>query len=133
MGSAFGSVISGQDDMRTAMLKATSDIVSTLLDRAIAGMLSASATSGAPPPIAIALAAAGAAAIKGLFAKLIGGGSGGGGASRVSSGATRSSSNYTNTAQNSTPIPSFQIKGQDLWVVFNNYTQANKYTSAVGG
>ena len=133
IGSAFGSVISGQEDMRTAMLKATSDIVSTLLDRAIAGMLSASATSGAPPPIALALAAAGAAAIKGLFAKLIGGGRGGGGSTSLSSSATRSSTNLTKTAQNSTsPIPSFQIKGQDLWVVFNNFAKANKYTTAGG-
>jgi hypothetical protein len=136
IGNAFGNVISGQEDMKTAIIRATTEILKQFLARAIGGMISSAATSGAPPPIAIALAAAGAGAISAMFSKLTGKARGGsvGGAS-ISSGATRSSSNFSSatSAQNSQIIPNFKIQGQDLWVIFNNYTSNNKYTSAIGG
>jgi hypothetical protein len=67
------------------MKKLTADLLKTLLARALGGIIASAATSGGPPPVAIALAAAGVAAISAMFAK-IGGPSGGsvGGGSAVS-------------------------------------------------
>lgn len=70
VGDALGSAISGQQKFSDAMRRLTADLLKMFLQRALAGIISSAATSGGPPPVAIALAAAGVAAISAMFAKI---------------------------------------------------------------
>jgi hypothetical protein len=111
------------------MKKLTGELVKIFLQRALAGIISSAATSGGPPPVAIALAAAGVAAISAMFAKIgaSGGSSGGGG----SIGAGR-----VNTAKIDTPIASassrvdfdatFRLEGDTLVAAVNNTQNQNE-------
>lgn len=55
------------------------------------------------------------------------------GVSTSSSTSGYSPSSSFGAAQNSSPQATFQIRGQDLWVVLNNYQNNNRYTSAMNG
>lgn len=70
VGDALGSALSGQQKFSDAMRRLTADLLKLFLQRALAGIISSAATSGGPPPVAIALAAAGVAAISAMFAKI---------------------------------------------------------------
>lgn len=90
VGDALGSAISGQQTFATAMKRLTADLLKTFLARALGGIIASAATSGGPPPVAIALAAAGVAAISAMFAKI------GGPSKSVSGGLASTSSSNSN-------------------------------------
>lgn len=138
---AFGQLATSADGVtafKNALLSTFGDLLQNLGKIAIQTGIGVEAIKKALTSLngGIAIAAGAAlvalgAAVKSRVRNL--GSSSGGGSSSISSSATRSSSYISKTAQNSTsPIPSFQIKGQDLWVVFNNFAKANKYTTAGG-
>lgn len=70
VGDALGAAISGQMSFADAAKKITADLLKTFLARALGGIIASAATSGGPPPVAIALAAAGVAAISAMFSKI---------------------------------------------------------------
>lgn len=84
IGDSVGDVLSGQKTLVQGFKQATAELLKVLLARALGGIISGAATTGAPPPIAIALATAGVAAISALFkaatgvGKSVGGGGSGG-------------------------------------------------------
>lgn len=135
IGDALGQAVAGQITFAQAMKKITADLVKMFLQRALAGIISSAATSGGPPPVAIALAAAGVAAISAMFNKIGATSGGGGGASGISSQASRTSRTMASAteAQDVKVSGAVQIRGQDLWVIFKNTEENNKFLRAQGG
>lgn len=133
IGAALGDALSGQITFAQAMKRLTADLVKMFLQRALAGIISSAATSGGPPPVAIALAAAGVAAISAMFNK-IGATTGGGGAPGIASQArnTGRATASATEAQDVKVTGQIVARGQDLWVILNNYEQNNKFTRANG-
>jgi hypothetical protein len=131
IGNAFGEAASGQKSFVQAAKQATADLVKTLLARALAGIIASAATSGGPPPVAIALAAAGVAAISALFSKFANV-SGGGGGGSLGSGASSSVSRMGSLQPRDQPIfadVEFTIQGNDLVGVLNSQDRRNNRLS----
>lgn len=115
VGDALGAAISGQMSFADAMKKLTADLLKTFLARALGGIIASAATSGGPPPVAIALAAAGVAAISAMFAK-IGGPSKSVGGSLSKSSSTQSVQRLDQQfgAQQIVLAGEFKLRGKDL-------------------
>lgn len=132
IGDALGSALSGQKSFLDAMRQLTADLIKIFLQRALAGIISSAATTGAPPPVALALAAAGMAGISALFSKI--GASGGG----VSAGGGSAGRATTNVGQHgpmrgSEPAiiqAEFTIHGNDLVAIANS---ENNKKNRLGG
>lgn len=120
VGDALGSALSGQASFADAMKKLTADLLKTFLARALGGIIASAATSGGPPPVAIALAAAGVAAISAMFAK-IGGPSSSVSGSVAKPAATPSARKTYNSSDDIVFRAEFYQYGDDLKAVSNNY------------
>lgn len=132
VGDALGAAISGQMSFADAMKKLTADLLKTFLARALGGIIASAATSGGPPPVAIALAAAGVAAISAMFSK-IGGTSksvgGSAGLSRTSSAAQRSEKmGFDKSEQIVLVQGEFVARGPDLVLAINKQNKINQRT-----
>lgn len=134
IGDSLGQAVAGQITFAQAMKKITADLVKMFLQRALAGIISSAATSGGPPPVAIALALAGVAAISAMFSKIgaSGGSSGSSGISSQASKAGRTNIASASEAQDVKVSGSVQVRGQDIWITFKNYEDANKFLKAGG-
>ncbi len=129
IGESLGQAISGQMSFADAMKKLTAQLLQTFLARALGGIIASAATSGGPPPVAIALAAAGVAAISAMFAKI-------GGPSKSVSGSIPTPT--TDRADRMTPLgPSEQIvlvevegkvSGNDIDLVQKRTAKAKQIT-----
>jgi hypothetical protein len=127
IGNAFGQAASGQKTFLQAAKQATAELVKTLLARAMAGIIASAATSGGPPPVAIALAAAGVAAISALFSKFANV-SGGSASGSLSSGATSAATRMGQMEPRTDPVfadVEFTIRGNDLVAVANSQNNRN--------
>jgi hypothetical protein len=126
VGDSLGEALAGQITFAQAAKKITGELIKMFLQRALAGIIASAASSGGPPPVAIALAAAGVAAISAMFAK-IGGPSAsvGGGASGV---ATTNVSRIGNASRSEESVAfnaEFTIHGNDLVAVANSQNNRN--------
>lgn len=131
IGSAFGDAASGQITFAQAAKRATAEIVKTLLARAMAGIIASAATSGGPPPVAIALAAAGVAAIGALFSKFVGvggGGAAGGGASQPAGTNVSRFGSVTRPEDRITFDAKFEIEGNKLVAVASSANNKKQRT-----
>lgn len=129
IGTALGNAIDGTGQFITALITATLKIVEQYALQAMAAGAAAGAEEGAKsgnPIAAVALAAAAVAAMAAIFSNLGAKTGGGGGGSISASSSSRSGiSNLFGSNQTETKI---QIRGQDLWIVLNNYKTATNYT-----
>lgn len=131
VGAALGAAISGQMSFADAMKQLTADLLKTFLARALGGIIASAATSGGPPPVAIALAAAGVAAISAMFAKI-----GGPSKSSVGSGSLKTSSTSSTQRLNKQLDANqivliqgeFKARGTDLVLAINNQNKQNQRT-----
>lgn len=126
VGDSLGDALAGQISFAQAAKKITGELIKMFLQRALAGIIASAASSGGPPPVAIALAAAGVAAISAMFAKIggpsasVGGGASGVATTNVSriGSATRSEDSVAFNAE-------FTIHGNDLVAVTNSQNNRN--------
>lgn len=126
VGDSLGEALAGQITFAQAAKKITGELIKMFLQRALAGIIASAASSGGPPPVAIALAAAGVAAISAMFAKIggpsasVGGGSSGVATTNVSriGSASRSEDSVAFNAE-------FTIHGNDLVAVANSQNNRN--------
>lgn len=123
VGESIGQAISGQKSFSQAMKQLTGDLIKMFLQRALAGIIASAATSGGPPPVAIALAAAGVAAISALFSKATGVSSGGGaGASSPAPARASALSQNSSKGERIDLSGKFRVDGRDLVLAIDNNT-----------
>lgn len=126
VGDSLGEALSGQITFAQAAKRITADLIKMFLQRALAGIIASAATSGGPPPVAIALAAAGVAAISAMFSKIGASSSAGSGGSagvattnvsRIGSASRSEDSNIFDVE--------FTIHGNDLVATLNSQNNRN--------
>lgn len=130
IGNALGSALSGQQSFADAMKRLTADLLKTFLARALGGIIASAATSGGPPPVAIALAAAGVAAISAMFSKI--GGQSKSVSSSLGRGGSSQSSNFERQVSGEQVVlvgGEIKFKGNALVLAFD---KANKEKQRTG-
>jgi hypothetical protein len=132
--SAFGDAASGAESFGDAVLKTLANFAqqfgALLIATGIAKVTFDSFSGPAMIAAGVALVA-GAAAVKGAIDKRPNLSNNSGGSSR-SSGAVNPFSTANGSLQDSAPKLITVIKGQDLWVMLENYQRGNMFTRAVG-
>ena len=131
IGDAFAQAATGQLTFAQAAQRATVGIVKTFAERALAGIIASAATTGGPPPIAIALAAAGVAAIGAMFASIgaksraVAGGGGG-----LSSSASSSANRFTKDTAGVqiTLTGDFKLRGRELALAIDQVNRDKQIT-----
>lgn len=134
VGNSITQVIQHELSLGQAFARVTASILDGIQQRIIANIaLGTSKAFAANPLLGIAVVTAGFAVAKGLLgmiSKSGGGGSYGGGSNLSPS---RSSfETATNGSQNSAPTITGLIRGQDLYVILENYKRNNQYTMSGG-
>lgn len=130
IGSAIGDAFSGADNGVQSLKKATIAIIDLFYKQALAAAIAKAVQSKGPLPFALITAGIGIAAVKALFAKNVGK-TGGGGSAHSSQGpaARETVSGNTQDVQLSAETV---IRGQDLYVILQNYNNNNRSTRVNG-
>lgn len=135
---SIAKVIEKDESLGRSIARVTASVLNAAEQRIAAYLGEGIAKAFAINPVAgIAIATIGLGVIRGLLMKVgMGGrGSGGGFSTGISTGISGrvNTESFTNGSfQNSTPNITGVIRGEDLWVVLQNYQRNNKYTSALG-
>ncbi len=133
VGNSLTQAIKAEVSFAQAFARVTASILDGIQARIVANIAEGSSKAFAKNPIlGIAVVTAGFAIAKGLLGMI--------GKSSRSAGGGMSSGRVNNEVygggvsglQNSTPNITGVIRGEDLWVVLQNYQRNNKYTSALG-
>lgn len=130
---SIANVIKSDESLGKSIAKVTASVLNAAEQRIAAYLGEGIAKAFAINPVAgIAIATIGLGVIRGLLSKVgMGRGGAGGG---MSSGRVNNEvyGGGVSGLQNSTPNITGVIRGEDLWVVLQNYQRNNKYTSALG-
>ena len=131
IGDAFGEAASGQKTWSDALKSLLPQVLKLLITEALASTITAGAKTGAKagnPIVGIIAAAAGVAAISAMFGKAISTGGAGGGYS-AATGNNYNRFNANTSVQDSAPQLVTVLKGEDMWIMLQNYQSGKRYTS----
>lgn len=137
VGNSLTQAIKAEVSFAQAFARVTASILDGIQARIVANIAEGSSKAFAINPIlGIAVVTAGFAVAKGLLGMIGKSSRSGGGGSYSGDFGRVNTDSYGRVgiggSQNSTPNITGVIRGEDLWVVLQNYQRNNKYTSALG-